>query len=70
MPSLDHLAQEKRRFAHLIPRFYDVNEGAISIDGIDIRDMTKNSLRAQIGIVQQDVFLFTGTIKKILLMGS
>ncbi|MBS4208421.1 ABC transporter ATP-binding protein [Bacillus sp. FJAT-50079] len=52
----------KTTISSLIPRFYDVNEGAITIDGIDIRDMTKHSLRSQIGIVQQDVFLFTGTI--------
>ncbi|SIT89038.1 ABC transporter ATP-binding protein [Edaphobacillus lindanitolerans] len=52
----------KTTICSLIPRFYDVNEGAITIDGIDVRDMTMQSLRAQIGIVQQDVFLFTGTI--------
>ena len=54
----------KTTICSLIPRFYDVTEGAISIDGIDIRDMTQHSLRSQIGIVQQDVFLFTGTIKE------
>lgn len=52
----------KTTICSLIPRFYDVNEGAITIDGIDIRQMTTKSLRSQIGIVQQDVFLFTGTI--------
>ena len=60
----------KQRFVHLIPRFYDVNEGSISIDGIDIREMTQKSLRAQIGIVQQDVFLFTGTIKENIAYGN
>ncbi len=54
----------KTTICSLIPRFYDVTEGAISIDGIDIRNMTQHSLRSQIGIVQQDVFLFTGTIKR------
>lgn len=54
----------KTTICSLIPRFYDVSEGAISIDGIDIRNMTQHSLRSQIGIVQQDVFLFTGTIKE------
>lgn len=54
----------KTTICSLIPRFYDVNEGAISIDGIDIRKMTKESLRSQIGIVQQDVFLFTGTLRE------
>ena len=52
----------KTTICSLIPRFYDVNGGSISIDGIDVRDMTMKSLRSQIGIVQQDVFLFTGTI--------
>lgn len=52
----------KTTICSLIPRFYDVDIGSISIDGIDIRDMTQKSLREQIGIVQQDVFLFTGTI--------
>ncbi|QBK26336.1 ABC transporter ATP-binding protein [Ureibacillus thermophilus] len=54
----------KTTICSLIPRFYDVNEGSITIDGIDIRDMTQTSLREQIGIVQQDVFLFTGTIRE------
>ena len=46
----------------LIPRFYDVESGSISIDGKDVRDLTKSSLRRSIGIVQQDVFLFADTI--------
>ncbi|MBM7716242.1 ATP-binding cassette subfamily B protein [Bacillus thermophilus] len=54
----------KTTICSLIPRFYDVNKGTISIDGVDIRRMTKRSLRSQIGIVQQDVFLFTGTIRE------
>lgn len=52
----------KTTLCHLIPRFYEVEEGAIYIDGTDIRDFTRRSLRKNIGIVQQDVFLFTGTI--------
>lgn len=60
----------KTTICSLIPRFYDVNEGTISIDGIDIRKMTQQSLRAQIGIVQQDVFLFTGTIKENIAYGN
>lgn len=54
----------KTTISSLIPRFYDIDGGAITIDGIDIRDMTKRSLRSQIGIVQQDVFLFTGSSAK------
>lgn len=53
----------KTTLCSLLPRFYDVDEGSITIDGIDIRDMTLASLRARIGIVQQDVFLFGGSIR-------
>ena len=47
----------------LIPRFYDVTSGEIDIDGMDMRKMTQKSLRRNIGIVQQDVYLFAGTVK-------
>ena len=53
----------KTTLLSLLPRFYDVDAGRITIDGIDIRDVTLSSLRRQIGIVQQDVFLFGGTIR-------
>ncbi len=52
----------KTTLCQLIPRFYDVTEGRISIDGLDIRDVTQESLHQAIGIVQQDVFLFADTI--------
>ena len=54
----------KTTLCHLIPRFYDVNEGSICIDGMDIRDATKASLCKNIGIVQQDVFIFADTIRE------
>jgi ATP-binding cassette subfamily B protein len=54
----------KTTICSLLPRFYDVTAGAITIDGMDIRDMKQASLRAQIGIVQQDVFLFGSTIRE------
>ncbi len=60
----------KTTICSLIPRFYDVLDGAITIDGIDIRQMTKESLRQQIGIVQQDVFLFSGTIAENIAYGD
>lgn len=60
----------KTTICSLIPRFYDVNKGGITIDGTDIRDMTKQSLRQQIGIVQQDVFLFTGTLRENIAYGK
>ncbi|MDD6561079.1 MAG: ABC transporter ATP-binding protein [Lactimicrobium massiliense] len=54
----------KTTLCSLIPRFYDVTKGAIRIDGMDIRDVTKHSLRSSIGVVQQDVFIFADTIKE------
>lgn len=53
----------KSTICSLIPRFYEISSGSITIDGIDIREMTQKSLRDQIGIVQQDVFLFNGTVR-------
>lgn len=52
----------KSTLCSLIPRFYDVSDGRILIDGTDIRDVTLKSLRNNIGIVQQDIYLFTGTV--------
>ena len=52
----------KTTLTHLLPRFYDVNEGAVLLDGIDIRDMTLDSLRSQIALVSQDVVLFNDTV--------
>lgn len=52
----------KTTIINLLPRFYDVTRGAVKIDGIDVRDVTQASLRAQIGIVLQDTFLFSDTV--------
>ncbi|ASA20592.1 ABC transporter ATP-binding protein [Paenibacillus donghaensis] len=60
----------KTTICSLLPRFYDVTGGAITIDGIDIRDMKLADLRKQIGIVQQDVFLFSGTIRENIAYGK
>src|SRR5690606_33245906 len=60
----------KTTLCHLIPRFYEVDEGYISIDGRDIREYTLKSLRENIGIVQQDVFLFAGTIGDNIMYGN
>ncbi len=54
----------KTTLCSLIPRFYEVSEGCIRIDGNDIRDVTLHSLRENIGVVQQDVYLFSGTIRE------
>ena len=53
----------KTTISKLIPRFYDITKGSIKIDDTDIRDLTLESLRDNIGIVQQDVYLFSGTVK-------
>jgi ATP-binding cassette, subfamily B, bacterial len=60
----------KTTLCQLIPRFYEIESGSIKIDGADIRDLTINSLRESIGIVQQDVFLFAATIKENIRYGD
>lgn len=60
----------KTTICSLLPRFYDVDSGEIRIDGTDIRRYTQESLRRQIGIVQQDVFLFNGTIRENIMYGK
>ncbi len=60
----------KTTLCQLIPRFYDCVSGNITLDGINIKDVKLNSLRKEIGIVQQDVFLFTGTIKENIMYGK
>ncbi len=59
----------KTTLASLVPRFYDVTGGAILIDGHDVRDLKLNSLRSQISIVSQDVFLFHGSVRENILFG-
>jgi len=60
----------KTTLCSLLPRFYELDSGSITIDGIDIRDMTQASLRNNIGIVQQDVFLFGGSIRENIAYGK
>lgn len=60
----------KTTFCSIIPRFYEVDEGAVKIDGVDIRDIKIKSLRNNIGIVQQDVYMFAGTIKENIAYGN
>lgn len=65
-----HSGGGKTTLCQLIPRFYDVSEGVIRIDGTDIREVTKNSIRQAIGIVQQDVFIFADTILENIRYGN
>ena len=60
----------KTTISKLIPRFYDIEKGSITLDGNDIRDLTLESLRDNIGIVQQDVYLFGGTVKENIRYGK
>ncbi|MED1782305.1 ABC transporter ATP-binding protein [Brevibacillus fortis] len=60
----------KTTLCSLLPRFYEIDGGSITIDGMDIRQITLASLRSQIGIVQQDVFLFSGTIRENIVYGK
>ena len=60
----------KSTICNLIPRFYEITGGQICLDGIDIRKIKKISLRSQIGIVQQDIFLFAGTIRENIAYGK
>ncbi len=60
----------KSTLAHLLPRFYDVTDGRITIDGQDIRDLTLQSLRQAVAVVQQDAFLFTTTIENNIAYGD
>lgn len=60
----------KTTLCHLIPRFYEINDGKITIDGYDVRDLKRSVLRKNIGIIQQDVFLFNGSIKENIAYGD
>jgi ABC-type multidrug transport system fused ATPase/permease subunit len=64
-----HTGAGKSTVVHLLPRFHDASSGAILIDGVDVRDVTLASLRAQIGIVTQEPFLFNGTVRENILYG-
>lgn len=60
----------KTTISNLIPRFYDINSGSITLDGINIKDIKQISLRNNIGIVQQDVYLFSGTVYENIIYGK
>lgn len=60
----------KTTICNLLPRFYEVNEGEVTVDGINIQDMTMQSLRNQVGVVQQDVYLFPGSVRENVAYGK
>jgi ATP-binding cassette subfamily B protein len=66
---IGHTGSGKTTFASLIPRFYDTSRGRVLIDGADVRDVTLSSLRRRIGVIAQDPFLFSATVRENLLFG-
>lgn len=60
----------KTTLCHLIPRFYEIDDGKITVDGYDIRDLSRTALRKNIGLVQQDVFIFNGSIRENIAYGD
>jgi ABC-type multidrug transport system fused ATPase/permease subunit len=66
---IGHTGSGKTTLASLVPRFYDVTAGRITIDGVDVRDVKLNSLRREIGIVAQDPFLFSATVRENIAFG-
>jgi ATP-binding cassette subfamily B protein len=67
---IGHTGSGKTTLASLIPRFYDVGRGAVRIDGTDVRDVTLASLRREIGVIAQDPFLFSASVRENLTFGA
>jgi len=66
---IGHTGAGKTTLASLVPRFYDVQSGSVSIDGVDVRSMTLASLRREIGVIAQDPFLFSATVRENIAFG-
>ena len=67
---IGHTGSGKTTLASLVPRFYDVTGGRVTIDGVDVRDVTLDSLRSSIGVVAQDPFLFSATVRENIAFGA
>jgi ATP-binding cassette subfamily B protein len=67
---IGHTGSGKTTLTALVPRFYDVTEGRVTIDGADVRDVTLRSLRREIGIIPQDTFLFSATVRENITFGA
>jgi ATP-binding cassette subfamily B protein len=67
---MGYVGSGKTTLAELVPRFYDVTEGSVLLDGLDVREIKLHSLRRQIGIVMQDVYVFSDTIKNNIMFGK
>ena len=66
---IGHTGSGKTSLASLVPRFYDVTEGRVTVDGVDVRDVRLDSLRAVIGVIGQDPFLFSATVRENIAFG-
>ena len=66
---IGHTGSGKTTLATLVPRFYDATEGRVLVDGVDVRDVTRRSLRRQIGVISQDPFLFSATVRDNIAFG-
>src|SRR5215208_2931484 len=66
---IGHTGSGKTSLASLVPRFYDVQEGAVQMDGVDVREVTLTSLRREIGVIAQDPFLFSATVRENIAFG-
>jgi ATP-binding cassette subfamily B protein len=66
---IGHTGAGKTTLASLVPRFYDVQRGAVTIDGVDVREVTLTSLRREIGVIAQDPFLFSATVRENIAFG-
>jgi ATP-binding cassette subfamily B protein len=66
---IGHTGSGKTTLASLVPRFYDVSSGRVTVDGVDVRDVTLRSLRREIGVVAQDPFLFSATVRENIAFG-
>jgi ATP-binding cassette subfamily B protein len=66
---IGHTGSGKTSLASLVPRFYDVTEGRVTVDGVDVRDVRLDSLRAVIGVISQDPFLFSATVRDNIAFG-
>jgi ABC-type multidrug transport system fused ATPase/permease subunit len=67
---IGHTGSGKTTLASLVPRFYDVSAGRVTVDGVDVRDVTLVSLRREIGVIAQDPFLFSATVRENIAFGA
>jgi ATP-binding cassette subfamily B protein len=67
---IGHTGSGKTTLTSLVPRFYDVTSGRVTLDGVDVRDVTLTSLRREIGVISQDPFLFSATVRENIMFGA